>query len=76
MGIYKVYYCPLLSQKAKNIIADEVSASAIASDDSTSIYDIDQCIESLQNKNGVEADINMLKSLDVEYIEFKNHEKL
>lgn len=72
---FTVEYNPNLSRHAERLIKSEVTPSMTSTDETSSQYPIDFCIDSLERENTDELfnqDINYLKELsedDVTYIE-------
>lgn len=71
MNIYKVCYCPDVTEECENVIKNNVTHSMISIEEDSKIYEIDFCIATLYELEfSNKEDIEYLKDLDCQFIEF------
>lgn len=70
MSRFIVQYNPPISNASQSYIAENVTASMISQDESSSQFCIDMSIEALQESGNFEADLLTIKSLAEEGVHF------
>ena len=61
---------PSISEGAKALIAKEVSYSMISRDEDSCQYDVDQCLEAIENYEKFDDDVIKIKMLIAEGVNF------